>query len=106
VNGFRTVFIKECRDNLRDRRTMLSAFSLALLAPVLFIGLMSFVLNTAIGESDDPVAVTIVGAEHAPNLVAHLESQNTIVSYLATDDPRMTARRSALPAGTSTRSAA
>ena len=88
MSGLSTVFVKECRDNLRDRRTILSSFSLALLGPALFIGLMSFVLNTAMGESDDPIEVTIVGAEHAPNLVAHIESGNTIVTHLTTDDPR------------------
>lgn len=95
MKGLRTVFVKECKDNVRDRRTMLSTVSLALAGPALFIGLMSFVLNTAIGESDDPVEVTIVGAEHAPNLVAQLESQNTVITYLETTDPReeVTSRR-------------
>ncbi|MEJ2089196.1 MAG: ABC transporter permease subunit [Gammaproteobacteria bacterium] len=95
MRGLSTVFLKECKDNLRDRRTMLSTVSLALLGPALFIGLMSFVLNTAIGESDDPVEVTVVGAGYAPNLVAHLESQNTVITYLETADPReeVTSRR-------------
>lgn len=95
MKGLKTVLIKECRDNLRDRRTILSSFSLSLLGPALFIGLMSFVLNTAVGESDDPVELTIIGAEHAPNLVAHLEAENTTISYMETDDPReeITSRR-------------
>jgi sodium transport system permease protein len=95
VRGLKTVLVKECRDNLRDRRTILSSFSLALLGPAVFIGLMTFVLNTTIGESDDPVEVTIVGADHAPNLVSHLATQNTITTYLETDDPRneITSRR-------------
>ena len=62
MSGFRTVLLKECRDNFRDRRTILSSFSLALLGPLLFIGLMSFVLNTAIGESSEPAALSITGA--------------------------------------------
>ncbi len=82
------VLVKECRDNLRDRRTILSSFSLAVLGPILFIGLMSFVLNTAVGESDDPVELSIVGAGHAPELVAHLASGNTRITYLETEDPR------------------
>jgi sodium transport system permease protein len=95
MRGLRTVLIKECRDNLRDRRTILSSFSLALLGPALFIGLMSFVLNTTIGESADPAEVTIVGAEYATNLVTFLESQNTEIEYLETDDPEdeITSRR-------------
>ena len=57
MSGFKTVLLKECRDNFRDRRTILSSFSLAVLGPVLFIGLMSFVLNTALGESSEPAEV-------------------------------------------------
>jgi sodium transport system permease protein len=89
------VLTKECRDNLRDRRTIISSFSLALLGPALFIALMSFVLNTAVGESDEPVAVSIVGADYAPDLVAHLAAANTEITYLSTDDPRaeITSRR-------------
>ena len=59
MRGLRTVLIKECRDNLRDRRTILSSFSLSLLGPALFIGLMSFVLNTTIGESADPAELAV-----------------------------------------------
>ena len=68
--------VKECKDNLRDRRTILSSFSLSFLGPALFIGLMSFVLNTAIGESDvlDPCPFLIAGnvfrpLQHAIDLV-------------------------------------
>lgn len=88
MRGFKTVLIKECRDNFRDRRTIFSSFSLALLGPALFIALMSFVLNSAVGQSDDAVAFSIVGAEHAPELVGFLQSQNTDISYIDTEDPR------------------
>ena len=38
---------KETLDNLRDRRTLLSSFSLSVLSPVLFVGLMVFILDQA-----------------------------------------------------------
>lgn len=83
-----TVLIKECRDNLRDRRTIISSFSLAIGGPAFFIAMMSFVLNTAVGKSDDPVELAIVGADYAPGLVAFLESENTHLQRLSTDNPR------------------
>lgn len=83
-----TVLLKECRDNVRDRRTIISSFSLAIGGPALFIGLMAFVLNTAVGKSDDPVELAIVGAEHAPGLVAYLRSENTEITLLDIDAPR------------------
>ncbi len=82
------MLLKECRDNFRDRRTILSSFSLAVLGPVLFIGLMSFVLNTAIGESSEPAEVSITGADNAPDLIAYLESRNTDITLIESDDPR------------------
>jgi len=88
VNPFLTVLGKECRDNIRDRRTIISSFSVAVLGPALFVALMAFVLNTALGESSEPVQLTITGSEAAPNLVAYLESQNTIIDKLELADPR------------------
>ena len=51
MSGFLIVLRKECTDNIRDRRTIISSFSLALLGPALFVGLMAFVLNTALGSA-------------------------------------------------------
>ena len=36
--SFGVVLKKECMDNIRDKRTILSSFSLALLGPVFFVG--------------------------------------------------------------------
>ncbi len=88
MNLMLTVLGKECRDNFRDRRTIISSFSLALLGPALFIGMMTFVLNTAVGESSEPVEFAIVGADHAPELVAHLARQNTIIHTIESADPK------------------
>ena len=88
MNRMLTVLVKECRDNFRDRRTIISSFSLALLGPALFIGMMTFVLNTAVGESTEPVEFAIVGADYAPELVAHLQRQNTIIHTIESADPK------------------
>lgn len=88
MNRMLTVLVKECRDNFRDRRTIISSFSLALLGPALFIGMMTFVLNTAVGESTEPVEFAIVGADYAPELVAHLQRQNTIIHSIESADPK------------------
>ena len=88
MRGFMTVLRKECTDNMRDRRTIISSFSLALLGPALFVGLMAFVLNTALGTSTDEVALTVVGSENAPQLVSYLEQQNTEISREELEDPK------------------
>lgn len=88
MNRLLTVLSKECRDNIRDKRSIISSLSLAVLGPVLFIGMMTFVLNTAIGASDEPVELAIAGAENAPQLVAHLERQNTTIEFVTTSTPK------------------
>ncbi len=83
-----TVLLKECRDNVRDRRTIISSFALAIGGPLLFIGMMTFVLNTGLGRADEPISLAVVGAEHAPGLIAHFESNNALLQEITTDDPR------------------
>ncbi len=71
-----TVFGKEFLENLRDRRTLLSALLFGpLFGPLLFGLMVSRMLNQSVAESDEPLRLTISGGEHAPGLVRYLESQ-------------------------------
>lgn len=88
LRAFRVVLAKECRDNIRDRRTIISSFSLALLGPAFFVGMMTFVLNTAVGDARESFRLAVVGAEHAPRLMDHLARHNVELAPLALDDPR------------------
>lgn len=70
------VFAKEFIENLRDRRTILSALLFGpLFGPLLFGAMVSRMLHQSMVESDEPLTITISGAERAPNLAAFLESQ-------------------------------
>ena len=86
--SFSVVFRKECLDNLRDKRTLMSSFSLAILGPIFFVGIMVFVLERALGESDEAIEFSVVGGEHAPQLMRYLEQQNTKIERVETDAPR------------------
>jgi len=92
MRGFGIVLAKECRDNLRDRRTLLSSLSLAILGPALFAGLMALVLNTTLGEARDPFTLAVTGGEHAPGLVDHLERRNVTVERVDVVDPQAAVR--------------
>ncbi len=86
-----TVLKKECLDNVRDKRTIIASFSLALLGPLAFAALMTFFLNRALGASDEVIDFTLAGAEHAPGLVSYLQSQNTeikMIDIADDEDPR------------------
>ena len=62
-----TVFGKEFLENLRDRRTLLSALLFGpLFGPLLFGFMVSRMLNQSEVESDEPLRLTISGGEHAP----------------------------------------
>ncbi len=72
-----TVFGKEVIDNVRDRRTLLSALALGpLFGPILF----AFVINLSIERSfsmmDQALIVPVIGRDNAPNLMRYLESRN------------------------------
>lgn len=70
------VWMKELRELVRDRRTlMLSLLMGPLMAPLLVIGMAKLGESTARDQMEQPLEVAIVGAEHAPNLVAWLHGQ-------------------------------
>ena len=71
-----TVMLKELRDLSRDRRTLALALLLGpLLYPALMLGIGKLVEMRAATQLEKPLEVSIVGAQHAPNLVAYLASQ-------------------------------
>ncbi len=71
-----TVCRKEFLENLRDRRTLISALLFGpLFGPLLFGAMVSRMLHQTVLESDEPLQITIAGGERAPNLERYLESQ-------------------------------
>jgi sodium transport system permease protein len=77
-----TVFAKEFFENLRDRRTLISALLFGpLFGPILFGAMVSRMLNQSVAESDEPVRITISGRDHAPGLVRYLESRGAELSF-------------------------
>jgi len=75
------VFRKEVLETLRDRRTLLSSLVMGpVLGPLLFIGVLSLSLKQSVTAVDDIVPLTVIGAEHAPNLVQHLRERGLTVT--------------------------
>ena len=70
------VFAKEFLENLRDRRTLMSAMLFGpLFGPLLFGLMISRMLEQSVVESDEPLKITISGSDYAPGLTSFLESQ-------------------------------
>ena len=77
-----TVFAKEFLENLRDRRTLISALLFGpLFGPLLFGAMVSRMLNQSVAESDEPLHLTVSGRDHAPGLVRYLESQGVQLTF-------------------------
>ncbi|MBV8405586.1 MAG: ABC transporter permease, partial [Gammaproteobacteria bacterium] len=82
-----TVFLKEFRENLRERRTLLSALILGpLLGPLLFAGGLTLRLERGIGESDRPLELAVAHGERAPNLLAYLRAHGVTITAVEYDD--------------------
>ena len=76
MKGLFTVFKKEVRENLRDRKAVFNSLLMGpILFPVLFIGLSYFAVSKQMERAEQLLEVPVVGAEHAPNLVRYLEQQ-------------------------------
>jgi len=70
------VYLKECRESLRDKRVLLNALLLGpLLGPLLFVVLLRFALGHELDQAERPLPVVVIGAEYAPNLVSALRQQ-------------------------------
>jgi sodium transport system permease protein len=81
------VLRKEVVDNLRDRRALLGAVLYPLLGPVLMIVLLTVVGRTFSEQGEKPLELPVVGAEHAPDLIAFLR-RNEVTIQPAPADPQ------------------
>ena len=91
-DAFRRIWIvceKEIKDNLRDRRSLVSALVNPLLGPVIIV-LMIVVVGKAFFTEirENALHLPVVGAENAPSLIRFLE-QNNVVILPAPDNPEM-----------------
>lgn len=87
MRGLGTVYKKEVRENLRDRRSLFNSVLLGpILFPILFIGLAYFAGSKQQERAEKTLEVPVVGAEHAPNLVSFLQQQGVVIQT-APEDP-------------------
>jgi sodium transport system permease protein len=81
------VWLKELRELVRDRRTLLLSLLMGpLMAPLLIIGMAKLGESTAKEQMEKPLSVAIVGADHAPNLVDWLHGQGIERKQVADPD--------------------
>ncbi len=81
IHAIRTVMVKELRETLRDRRTLVNSLLIGpVLAPLFFILVLKLALSRSVATEDELVPVTVANAAAAPNLVQHLRENGLDVS--------------------------
>lgn len=98
MRGIFTVFRKEFLENLRDRRTILTALLFGpLLGPLFFVLMINVMQRQAETRDEQQVEVAVSGGELAPNLLALFAERGIIVKPAKLDE---TGARAAIAAGT------
>lgn len=83
-----TVFGKEFRENLRDRRTLFTALVFGpLFAPLLFAAVLSLMVQRGGVQYDGPFELAVSHSERAPNLMNQLVQGGATIVPVAYDDP-------------------
>lgn len=83
------VFLKEVGENLRDRRTVINTLLTGpLLAPAIFVLIINATISRELDKAERPLPVPVIGAEHAPNLIASLKQQNIEITDAPADPER------------------
>ena len=87
MRGIFTVFRKEFFENLRDRRTILTALLLGpLLGPLVFTLMLNIVQQQAESRDEQSVKVAVAGGEHAPTLLALFAERGIVVQPVQLDE--------------------
>lgn len=91
--AFLTVFLKEVKENLRDRRTLMSAFLTGpLLGPILLVMLLNLTLSRELEKAEKPLSVPVIGAAYAPNLLNALK-EGGVMPGAPVADPAQAVRK-------------
>lgn len=87
IGAIATVWRKEVRESLRDRRTLISALLFGpLFGPLILAASLQFLVHRTVEEADQRLVLAVRYAERAPNLIAWLEARNVAVTRVALDD--------------------
>ena len=76
-----TVMVKEVRETLRDRRTLLTSLVLGpIFAPLFFVLILKLALARSVATQDELTPVTVANAAAAPNFIQQLRESGLTVT--------------------------
>ena len=79
---FSVVFLKEAREHLRDRRSLLMLALFVLMYPVMLGYMMNQIIERATKAEREGMEVAVIGAAQAPTLMAQLKQKNITVNQM------------------------
>jgi sodium transport system permease protein len=83
-SAFKTVFWKEVKENIRDKRTMMSSVIMgSLLGPIMGLGIIYMSVQMGKNKAEKQLELPVVNMQYAENLEKHLISQD--VKLITTD---------------------
>ena len=82
----KALVIKEYREAFRDKRALMVALMMAILAPVGIMVMSKIMIEKLVDEP--PVYVNFVGAEYAPKLITHFSDKNLLSISDAPEDEK------------------
>lgn len=86
MNSAITVFLKEVRENLRDKRTVINTLVTGpLIAPLLFVVMINVMVTRELNKAEAPLSLPVAGARYAPNLIGALKQNNVDIKPAPTD---------------------
>ena len=87
LRGIWAVFRKEFRENLRDKRTLLSALVFGpVISPILVATLVQFGISHAETQSEESITVAVTHAQNAPNLIDYLSARGVSIVKVDFDE--------------------
>lgn len=87
-----TVFRKEVKDNLRDKRAVGTAMIMPVLGPVLCAVALFMGVREELRRMDKAITVAVHGQDHAPDLARFLAANFVVLEPLSGDDADAAAR--------------
>lgn len=87
IQSYRTVFFKEFRELLRDRRSLLWLLAPPIILPLIGLGAMLFISTKTIKITSDDFPILIENGDQAPELVQRFETEETVHIVEAPQDP-------------------
>jgi len=84
---FNALLMKELKEAFRDKRALMMALTMAVLAPVMIFAMSKFAIKKAVETPE--MYIKVIGSEYAPKLVKALTDDNILLFKNVPDDEKV-----------------